>query len=218
MEQSGRNRWHLPQPDRRIDVYQDNKARTHNGHIRNDTRDVLRRIPDSSNGPICRRNCVASDRACPRVTLPNFHGKEGVDGSSPSEGLYKSPANGIVRCLLWRDFGTSRVRDGYILGLAGTRGRDISRRSVGRARGSRSRPLARKVPATRALVLPVLALSWPPLSPERGSIGRSAPVRTVVNVNRQRTTGTQRLSTCGHTQSPKTSTTPNCRQIWSSQL
>jgi spore coat protein A len=26
----------------------------------------LRRIPDCSNGPICRRNCVASDRACPR--------------------------------------------------------------------------------------------------------------------------------------------------------
>src|SRR2546430_888644 len=26
-------------------------------------------------------------RACTRVTLQNLHGKEGVDGSSPSEGL-----------------------------------------------------------------------------------------------------------------------------------
>ena len=91
MERSGRNRWQFCLgADRRIAVYQDNKARTQNGHIRNDTRDVLRRIPDSSNGPTCRRNCVASDRVCPRVTLPNFHGKEGVDGSSPSEGFAKS--------------------------------------------------------------------------------------------------------------------------------
>ena len=27
-------------------------------------------------GPICRRNCVASDRACTRVTPRNLHGKE----------------------------------------------------------------------------------------------------------------------------------------------
>jgi hypothetical protein len=39
------------------------------------------------------KNYVASDRACTRVTLSNFHGKEGVDGSSPSEGLPKVPAN-----------------------------------------------------------------------------------------------------------------------------
>src|SRR5919109_922230 len=35
----------------------------------------------------CRQNRVANDRACTRVTVSNFHGKEGVDGSSPSEGL-----------------------------------------------------------------------------------------------------------------------------------
>ena len=29
----------------------------------------------------------ANDRACPRVTRSDFHGKEEVDGSSPSEGL-----------------------------------------------------------------------------------------------------------------------------------
>jgi hypothetical protein len=34
-----------------------------------------------------------SDRACTGVTPPNFHGKEGVDGSNPSEGLRNVPAN-----------------------------------------------------------------------------------------------------------------------------
>jgi hypothetical protein len=74
-------------------VRTDNKPRTQNGHIRNDTRDVLRRISGPSNGAICRRMCVARDRACTRMTLQNLHGKEGVDGSSPSEGLPKVPAN-----------------------------------------------------------------------------------------------------------------------------
>jgi ketosteroid isomerase-like protein len=61
-----------------------------NGHSRNDTRDVSRRIVTAANGPISRRNCVARDRACPRVSLPNLHGKEGIDASSPSEGSAKS--------------------------------------------------------------------------------------------------------------------------------
>jgi hypothetical protein len=60
-----------------------NTARTQNGHIRNDTRDVSRRMADVQTGPICRRNCVAD-------------GKEGVDGSSPSEGLEFSPAQPVV--------------------------------------------------------------------------------------------------------------------------
>jgi hypothetical protein len=52
-----------------------------------------------------------------------FHGKEGVDGSSPSEGLNKKDLQmGILRCLHGRKSDASRVRDGYILGLAGTRG------------------------------------------------------------------------------------------------
>jgi len=38
---------------------------------------------------------LANDRACTRVTLPNLHGKEGVDGSSPSEGSAKAPQNGV---------------------------------------------------------------------------------------------------------------------------
>ena len=35
---------------------------------------------------------LANDRACTRVPLPNLHGKEGVDGSSPSEGFVFLPA------------------------------------------------------------------------------------------------------------------------------
>jgi len=52
----------------------DDGARTQNGHVRNDTRDASRRIVGASFSAICRRNCVED-------------GKEGVDGSSPSEGF-----------------------------------------------------------------------------------------------------------------------------------
>jgi hypothetical protein len=45
-----------------------NSSRTQNGHIRNDTRDVSRRISSVRTRPICSRNCVADDRACTRVT------------------------------------------------------------------------------------------------------------------------------------------------------
>ena len=83
------------QPRSRFSVVRtDNKPRTQNGHIRNNTRDVLRRISGPSNGAICRRMCVASDRSCTRVTARNLHGKEGVDGSSPSEGSAKAPQVG----------------------------------------------------------------------------------------------------------------------------
>jgi hypothetical protein len=56
-----------------------NDPRTQNGHIRNDTRDVSRRTGGPSATAICRRNCVANDHACTRVTLSNFHGKEEVE-------------------------------------------------------------------------------------------------------------------------------------------
>jgi hypothetical protein len=59
-------------------------ARTQTGPMRNDTHDVSRRTSSAFNNEICRTNCVASDRGCTRVTLSKFHGKEGVDGSSPS--------------------------------------------------------------------------------------------------------------------------------------
>jgi hypothetical protein len=66
------------------------RPRTQNGHIRNDTRDASRRMVRSRIRSICRKNCVASERACTRVTPQNLHGKEGVDGSSPSEGSAKA--------------------------------------------------------------------------------------------------------------------------------
>jgi hypothetical protein len=40
-----------------------NEAWTQNGHIRNDTRDASRRMWQHQNSSICRRNCVADDRA-----------------------------------------------------------------------------------------------------------------------------------------------------------
>ena len=63
---------------------------------------------------------VSDDRACPRVTLWDFHGKEGVDGSSPSEGLPKVPANRhfTVVCPL-----NTRTHSGHICGT-----RDAPRR------------------------------------------------------------------------------------------
>jgi len=73
-------------------VYPSDSARTQNGHITSDTRDASRRILESSFGSICRKNYVAGDHACTRVPPPNFHGKEGVDGSSPSEGFSFLPA------------------------------------------------------------------------------------------------------------------------------
>jgi hypothetical protein len=64
----------------------DSAWQTPNGHIRNDTRGVSRRIAASLIRLICGRNCVASDR----------DGKEGVDGSSPSEGSAKAQQTAIL--------------------------------------------------------------------------------------------------------------------------
>jgi hypothetical protein len=76
-----------------------NSARTQNGHIRNDTRDVSRHIRGARLRPICRRNCVASDRECTRVPPENLHGKEcdeegppRVTGSGLSSGSYREEA------------------------------------------------------------------------------------------------------------------------------
>ena len=78
-----------------------------------------------------------------------FHGKEGVDGSSPSEGLPKSPANWhllLPAMARFRYFaGTRRVHfgtGGHWRALAGTR--DVSRHGPKRARDTPSRPLTRK--------------------------------------------------------------------------
>jgi hypothetical protein len=47
---------------------------------------------------VCRTIRVASDRACTRVTARNLHGKAGVSGSSPEEGL-KYLEMSRLRCL-----------------------------------------------------------------------------------------------------------------------
>jgi len=39
---------------------------------------------------------LADVRACTRGDAPNFHGKEGVDGSSPSEGFTKGQQMGFL--------------------------------------------------------------------------------------------------------------------------
>jgi hypothetical protein len=49
-----------------------NNTRTQSGHIRKNTRDASRRIRTAGNVLISRRNCVADDRGCPRVTLRNM--------------------------------------------------------------------------------------------------------------------------------------------------
>ena len=76
--------------------YTDNKTRVRDGYIRPGTRGHARALETRLEDPICRRKCVASDRTCTRVRPRNLHGKEGVDGSSPSEGFGESPAKGPV--------------------------------------------------------------------------------------------------------------------------
>ena len=64
----------------------DNAARVRDGYIRSSTRGHTRARPTRPEGSFCRRNVIASARSCPPVPPLNLHGKEGVDGSSPSEG------------------------------------------------------------------------------------------------------------------------------------
>ena len=63
---------------------------------------------------------LANARACPLLPPQNLHGKEGVDGSSPSEGLPKVPVNRhfVVVC-----FKNTRTHSGHIFGT-----RDAQRR------------------------------------------------------------------------------------------
>src|SRR4029453_6800747 len=111
---------------------------------------------------------------------PHVHGKEGVDGSSPSEGLQKRPANGhmvLPAMARLRVFaGTRRVTFWDWWALAGTR--DVSRHRVRRARQTRSRPPTRKVPAKAGSVLPALTRKRAPPSRERWSMAHpTSPVR-----------------------------------------
>ena len=73
---------------------------------------------------------LANDRACTRVTLPNFHGNEGVSGSSPEEGFTKRPAKSSVAlvkaanaCLVRALAGHLAVRTLFARGVGFRRGK-----------------------------------------------------------------------------------------------
>ena len=65
----------------------DNSTRVRDGYISESSCGHARALPTHYERPICRTNMAADARACTRVPPQNLHGKEGVDGSSPSEGL-----------------------------------------------------------------------------------------------------------------------------------
>ncbi len=53
-------------------------------------RGYLRALLANAERRICKTNLLTDDRGRMRVTLADFHGKEGVDGSSPEEGSAKA--------------------------------------------------------------------------------------------------------------------------------
>src|SRR5918996_3279086 len=73
----------------------DNVPRVRDGYTSRSTPGHARTLAAHRQRPICRTNVTANDRACTRVPPLDFHGKEGVDGSSPSEGFTKCLQIGI---------------------------------------------------------------------------------------------------------------------------
>jgi hypothetical protein len=107
---------------------------------------------------------------------PHVHGKEGVDGSSPSEGFHKVPANGHVVLPVVARFrffaGTRRVH----FGTSGhSQARVTSRDTVWNVLEMiKSRPLARKTPANYTLCCP-RRRDTDPSTLERGSSHAASP-------------------------------------------
>jgi hypothetical protein len=64
-----------------------NMARVRDGYTSKSTGGHARALGTHVEVAICRKNVIASARPCPPVPPQDLHGKEGVDGSSPSEGL-----------------------------------------------------------------------------------------------------------------------------------
>jgi hypothetical protein len=64
----------------------DNTTRVRDGYNRLTTRGHARASATQNDLPICRENVPADAPPCPPIPTQNLHGKEGVDGSSPSEG------------------------------------------------------------------------------------------------------------------------------------
>jgi len=85
---------------------------------------------------VCAAFVPSQTRACPDVPPRNLNGKEGVDGSSPSEGLRQKPCKWGCCVACGGIPSASRVRDGYTFGhwraFADTRDlwRRLARRSV----------------------------------------------------------------------------------------
>ena len=67
----------------------DNAPRVRDGYIKRGHARARAARGTSLKAPICRENVIANARRCPPVPPLNLHGKQGVDGSSPSEGLEK---------------------------------------------------------------------------------------------------------------------------------
>ena len=106
-----------------------NDTRVRDGYIRLSTRGHARTRSTRLEDSICRKNVPASVRPCPPVPPLNLHGKEGVDGSSPSEGFTKALQNGLYCCRSGYDSilaGTKRIQ---VPGLVGTRGQAQRRTS-----------------------------------------------------------------------------------------
>ena len=82
---------HRSRCDRPLSVRQtDNSSRVRDGYIRSSKCGHARAHETRDGTPICRSNVVRRDRACTPIPSQNLHGKEGVDGSSPSEGSQKA--------------------------------------------------------------------------------------------------------------------------------
>jgi hypothetical protein len=142
-----------------------NEPRVRDGYISESTRGHARALPTHSEGPICRTNVPAHGCACTPLPPLDFHGKEGVDGSSPSEGLPKVPANRhfVVVCSL-----NTRTDSGHI--LVRVTHRDVLRRLL--TRPEMAEPPSRP-PATKTSGGEVS--SGRTNSPSGGSTSTSAP-------------------------------------------
>jgi hypothetical protein len=77
-----------------LSVWQsDNDPRVRDGYLNLGACGYARALSAHVKGRACRKNMITSDRACTPIQPLNLHGKEGVDGSSPSEGFDEMPAN-----------------------------------------------------------------------------------------------------------------------------
>jgi hypothetical protein len=134
----------------------DNTPRVRDRYVSLSTSGYARALATRTEARICRPNVPANDRTCPPFPPQNFHGKEGVDGSSPSEWFSQKPCKWAYSVACFDENCSLR---GYETGTfwdwrttAGTGG--VSRHSLKRARDTRPRPLTRKAPAKKPSALP----------------------------------------------------------------